>query len=485
MEFDRAVLDEMAQIALKSARLAGADYADIRIVEGRQQSLFARNERIAGINDSGDKGFGVRCLANGAWGFASSSVLTPESVQNVAKQAAEIARASSIAKVRNVDLAPEPIHKSTYVTPRVTDPFEIPLESKASLLLECTDIMRKVEEVKVAIAMMYQLRSYQLYASTEGSNIFLDRLIVTAWLKADTVGNNEKQSRSYQASPQHAGWEQIIAADLVGNAPRVAQEAREKLFAEPSPTGNFDLILDPEHLHLTMHESIGHATELDRVLGYEADYAGTSFAKVEDLGKLQYGSKIVNAVADNTTPEFLASTGFDDDGVEGQKWDIIREGVLVDFTTSRETAPQIGSNRSHGSCRADGWENSPILRIPNLGILPNKGTPEELIADTKDGILIHGSGTWSIDQRRLNFQFGGDLFYRIKNGKRAGMLKDVIYRSSTPVFWNACDAICGPEDWRAFGVLNCGKGQPGQTGFMSHYSATSRFRKIEVGRGEE
>jgi len=265
----------------------------------------------------------------------------------------------------------------------------------------------------------------------------------------------------------------------------VAEEARLKLYAEPGPEGEMDLVLDPDHLHLTIHESIGHATELDRVLGYEADYAGTSFATPEKLGKFRYGSKLIHAVADNTRPEFLASTGFDDEGVEAQKWDIIREGILVGYGTGREVASVIGDGRSHGTCRAEGWWNSPIVRIPNLGILPHQGTPEELIADTRDGIFIQGAGTFSIDQQRLNFQFGGDMFWRIRDGRLCEPLKNVIYQSSTPVFWNACDAVCGPEDWRAVGLLNCGKGQPGQSGMMSHYSSTSRFRGIKVARGQQ
>lgn len=484
MEVSRDRLKEWASLALDAAKEAGASYADIRLISSRSQWIFARNERLANVNDNDSFGFGVRCLANGAWGFASSAVLNVDSVRSVARHAAQIAKASALTKEREVRLAAEPTRKASYQTPRRIDPFSVPLEKKAELLLSCTDTMKKREEIKLATGWLIQIKQNQLFCSTEGSELFRDRVIVEAAIRANAVGGGERQSRGYSAKAMHAGWEHIEACDLAGNAARVADEAIEKLSADQAPEGKLDLILDPEHLHLTIHESIGHATELDRVLGMEADYAGTSFATVDKQGKFQYGSKLVNAVADNVTQEYLASTGSDDEGVEGQKWDIIRDGVLVDYGTSREVAPMIGADRSHGTCRADGWHSIPIVRIPNLGILPNEGDPESLIADTKDGILIHGSGTWSIDQKRLNFQFGGDMFYRIKNGKRAGMLRDVVYRSSTPEFWNACDAICGPEDWRAIGVLNCGKGQPGQSGYMSHFSSTSRFRNIEVGKGE-
>jgi TldD protein len=406
-------------------------------------------------------------------------------VKAIALQATQIAKASAMAKIDDVILAEEPPHVMTHITPREIDPFSIPVDEKTNMLLQATEKMKKVPEVKLAIGFITILKQDQLYMSTDGSDIYRDRLISSGQLHCQAAGDGERQSRSYHAYGKHAGWEHILAANFGGNAERVAQEAKMKLTAESAPEGPMDLILDPEHLHLTIHESLGHATELDRVLGYEADYAGTSFATVDKMGHFQYGSKVVNVVADNTKPEFLASTGADDDGVEGQKWDIVRDGVLVDYGTSREVAPKIGAKRSHGTNRADGWHSAPIVRIPNIGLEPGKsGTPEELIADTKDGIYIEGSGTWSIDQQRLNFQFGGDMFWRIKDGKKVGLLKNVIYRASTPEFWNACDAMCGPEDWRPIGLMNCGKGQPAQTGYMTHYSSTSRFRQIEVGRGE-
>lgn len=479
------IRDLWADLALDSARAAGATYADARILRMRQQAVLARNERLHDIEDTESLGIGVRCLVDGAWGFASSSVLTDDGIQGIACRAAALARASASLKDREVVLAPEARHVAAYRTPREIDPFGVPLDVKAGLLLEANAAMLRVSEIKLAMGILQFFAQEQLFVSSDGSRIRRDRVVTQATLTAHAAGNNDRQSRIYKVSGKHAGWEHVLAGDLPGNAPRVASEARDKLFAEAGPTGNFDLILDPEHLYLTIHESIGHATELDRVLGFEADFAGTSFATLEKLGRFRYGSGIVNVVADTVTPEYLASLGFDDEGVEAQRWDIIREGILVDYATGREFAPYIGAERSHGTCRAEGWWSFPIVRIPNIGILPGRGTPEELIADTKDGIFIQGSGFGSIDQKRMNFQFGGDLFWRIKNGKKVALLKNIMYQSNSPAFWNACDAICGPDDWRAVGEIYCGKGQPYQRGMMSHYSSTSRFRGIEIRRGQE
>ncbi len=484
MNAPRDLWSEAGHAALEVARTAGADYADVRLMRLRRQSIWARNDRIHYLGDEDSSGIGVRCLVQGAWGFAAASGIGPERARQVAARAADMARAASGAKERDVVLAPEPPHVAEWVTPRVRNPFDVPLAEKTALLLEANEIMRKVPEVKVAMAGLMQVEEETRFLSSEGADIHRDRLFTGGSIHAAAVGNEDRQTRSYEITGRHAGWEHVLAGDLRGHAARVAEEARMKLFAAPGPVGKYDLVLDPDHSHLTIHESIGHATELDRVLGYEADYAGTSFATPEKLGKFRYGSKLVHVVADNTQPEFLASTGFDDEGVEGQKWDIIRDGILVGYGTGREVASIIGDPRSHGACRAEGWWNAPIVRMPNIGLLPGQGNPADLIADTKDGIYIQGAGTFSIDQQRVNFQFGGDMFWRIRDGRIVEPLKNVIYQCNTPVFWNACDAICGPEDWRAVGLVNCGKGQPSQSGRMSHYSATSRFRGIDVARGQ-
>ncbi len=473
-----------ARVALEAARSAGADYVDVRVLSHRSQTIWARNERIHDLRDEESLGLAVRCLYHGAWGFAGASRADPASARSTARRAAEMARGASVGEGRRVALVPEPPHVAAHITPRRQDPFAVSLGTKTGLLLAANEAMRRVPEVRLALSNLMHLQQASLFLSSEGAEIYRDRLISAGSMTAFAVGNGDRQSRTYEIAGRHAGWEHIEQGDLLSQAPRVAEEARLKLFAAPGPAGPTDLVLDPEHLYLTIHESIGHATELDRVLGYEADYAGTSFATTEKLGRFRYGSNLVNVVADNTAPEFLASLGFDDEGVAGQKWDIIRDGILVGYSTSREVASAIGENRSRGSCRAFGWWNAPIVRIPNLGLMPGQGAPADLIADTRRGIFIQGRGTFSIDQQRVCFQFGGDLVWRIQDGKLVEPLKDVVYRSTTPVFWNACDAVCGPEDWRTFGLLNCGKGQPGQPGQMTHYAATSRFRGIEVGPGQ-
>lgn len=474
--------ESLAPIALEKMRAWGADYADVRIQVHREQDVFVRNDRVHLHSDQESQGFGVRVLVNGSWGFAASARLDPASIDGAARRAVAMGRAGASVRGRIVDLAPEDRHLIEYHAPCRVDPFGVPLAEKSALLLEAAARMRQVPEVKEAWALLRLLAEDQLFHSTEGSRIRRSRVVPYAMLIARAAGNGDVQSRTYDTWGRHAGWEFILEADLPGHAARVAREAKEKLSAEEVPEGEYDLILDPEHLALTMHESIGHATELDRVLGYEADFAGTSFATTEKLGNFRYGSPHVNVVADNTNPEYLASLGCDDEGVGAQRWDIIRDGVLAGYATSREVAGNIGETRSRGSCRAEGWWAPPIVRIPNLGLEPGRGRLADLIADTANGIYIEGRGSFSIDQQRLDFQFGGDMFWRVERGRKTALLKDVLYRSRTPLFWNACDAVCGPEEFRALGILNCGKGQPAQRGMMTHFSSPARFRRIMVGR---
>ncbi len=481
---DAGTAKDFCETVLKAAKSAGADYVDVRLIRTREQSLYARNNRLAELADDLSAGFGVRCLYRGAWGFASSSIVSPESAQTTAQLAVEIAKASARSVVEPVVLVTEPVHATgKYITPRVVDPFGIPLAKKAEILLTANAQMQKIPEVKVAFGQMLFIQTDKYFASSEGSFIQIDGLISTAELTANAAGNNDQQSRTYEIFPRHAGWEYIEQGNFGAQAERVAQEAKLKLTAQASPQGKYDLVLDGSNLFLTIHESVGHATELDRVLGYEADYAGTSFATTDKLGNFKYGSQYVNLVADNLYPEGLASTGFDDDGVACQRWDIVKEGTLVGYSTNREVAAKINQTRSRGSSRAQGWDAIPIVRIANVGLAPGSGTPAELIKDVKDGIYIEGNGTFSIDQRRLNFQFGGDMFYRIRNGEKAEVLKDVVYRGVTPQFWGSCDGVAGAEYWKPYGVLNCGKGQPAQSGRMTHGAAPARFRQIDVAPG--
>jgi TldD protein len=474
---------DLARLAIDAASGCGAAYADVRIVHYRRQDLSAEDRRLAGFVDADDLGFGIRVLVDGAWGFAGSGQLTKDEIKRVAAEAVAIARASASVMKQPVTLAHEPVRQDRFSSDVAIDPFSIDPDQKTGLLLEINEGLLKNEGIRKAHGWMTIRRAQRLYISTEGHDLESDVTSTGCGFGATAVGPTDARSRTYELPPRTLGWENIDREVLLGNVERVADQAVAHLHAPECPDGLFDLVLDPGHLALTMHESVGHATELDRVLGYEESLAGRSFVKPEDLGRLKYGSPIVNFVADNTLPGGLATHGFDDEGVEGQCWNIIEDGFLQAFGTGREVAAEIGDDRSHGSCRADHWSSIPIVRIPNLSLAPGKHplVPEELIADTKDGIYIEGRGSFSIDQMRCNFQFGGDAFWRIKNGKRAGMLKNVTYQSMTTDFWGACDAICDQRHWIPNGILNCGKGDPGQVSQMTHGAATARFRNIKVG----
>ncbi|MFN7973360.1 MAG: TldD/PmbA family protein [Acidobacteriota bacterium] len=470
----------LCALAIDTLQKAGASYGDIRLARYRSQWIGTRDERVEGIHDSESFGFGVRAIAAGSWGFAASSVVTESEVVRVAREAVAIAKASALAKTEDVKLSDEPVHRDVCLTPMVRDPFAIPLDAKLDLLVKVNDVLKKVPAIEVAEGYLVFSRKHQFFASTEGSDIEIDMTRSWGGYTATAVAADDSQERSYEATPMNAGWEHIEESDFLGNAERVAAQAAEKVRAENGPEGVYDLVLDPDHLCLTIHESAGHPSELDRALGWEANYAGTSFLVPDELGKLKYGSKVVNIVADNTRPGSLASTGYDDDGAECQRVDIVREGVFVGFSTSREFAPKIGVKRSGGSCRADSWSSIPLLRIANVGLEPGDAKLDALIGDTKKGIAIEGRGSWSIDQKRYNFQFGGDCFWEIANGRKTRMLKNVLYQGITPEFWGSCDAVCDASHWRPTGVTNCGKGQPGQSGQMTHGASHARFRGVKV-----
>jgi TldD protein len=352
------------------------------------------------------------------------------------------------------------------------------------LLLETMEILHRQAGIARSSAMLWARRDKKLFASTEGSNIQFDLLAVHGEFDATAVHDGRFASRSFNTPHLRTGYELIEEARFLHEAPRIAQEAFEKVNAPPVEAGQYDLLLDPEHLSLTIHESCGHPSELDRALGYEANYAGTSFLTPDKLGVFRYGSPHVNLTADNTEPETLAATGYDDDGVSCQRWDIIREGRFVGYCTNREVAPKIGHPRSRGSNRADSWASMPIVRIANIGLEPGTSTVNDMIVDIRRGIAIEGHGSFSIDQRRYNFQFGGDAFWLIENGRRTHMLRDVIYHGITPEFWGRCDAVADASHRRRFGFITCGKGQPGQSGWMTHAAAHARFRNISVIRGK-
>ncbi|MDH4153188.1 MAG: TldD/PmbA family protein [Nitrospira sp.] len=476
--------DEFAELALKRITAAGAEYGDIRIQDSRTEHIEGEDRRIASIRDIHDIGFGVRVLYHGAWGFAASSILSLEEVPRVADLAVEIARGSASVALEKVRLVPEPVHRDSVVTPYRIDPFTVPLEKKTDLLLNVMETLHRQEDIARSKASLWARRDRKLFVSTEGSRIEFDLLAGQGDCTATALYESRFASRSFNTPHLRQGYELIEEADLVREASRVADQAIEKVKAPVVDGGLFDLVLDPEHLSLTIHESCGHPSELDRALGYEANYAGTSFLTTEKLGKFRYGSAHVNLVADDTEPDTLAATGYDDDGVQCQKWDIVREGIFVGYCTNREVATKIGAARSHGSNRADGWGSVPIVRIANIGLEPGSATVDQLIVGVKRGIYIEGHGSYSIDQRRYNFQFGGDAFWLIENGRRTHMVRDVIYHGITPEFWNSCDGVAEQSARRRYGFITCGKGQPGQSGWMTHAASTARFRQVQVIRGE-
>jgi len=477
---DPRAFPALAEVALERLRAGGAEYGDIRLLATQQQTVSAEDRRISGIDDEFDTGYGIRALYRGAWGFAAGAEMTPEAVRATADRAVEVAKASHLLMNTPVRLVPEPRHIDRFVTPRQTDPFNVALDEKAALLLGLSETVQRQPEVKRSSAYLWAQRDQKFFASTEGSRIDLDLLAVGGGFSATAVGDGEFQSRDFSVPLRRAGYEHVLAFGMPSQAERVAAQAVEKLHAEQPTPGTYDLVLDPEHLSLTIHESCGHPSELDRVLGYEANYAGTSFLTPEKLGSFHYGSKHVNLVADNTRPGALASTGYDDDGVACQRWDIVREGVFSGYCTNREVAGAIGQKRSRGSCRADSWASVPIVRISNIGLEPGLETLDSLLAGVERGIYIEGHGSFSIDQKRYNFQFGGDAFWEIVNGKRTRMLKNVIYQGLTPEFWNRCDGVADKAHWQEHGFTSCGKGQPGQSGWMTHAAAHARFRGVNV-----
>ncbi|MDD3533980.1 MAG: TldD/PmbA family protein [Candidatus Cloacimonetes bacterium] len=472
-------------LAMNAASSLGAEYADIRIQKTTDQVIFLRNLSLKSAHTSVLDGYGIRVFKEGAWGFAHNNVFSDEAVLATVQKAFDIATLSaSVNKKKKLRLAPERSYIATWKTPVRIDPFDVPLSEKVDLMMEVNRTMLAFDGIKQAVFYMIMHKDEKLFASTLGTRLDITHQFIDPMIIATAIHDGDSQSRTFDEGGRAVGWEWIQNLNLIDKAKQIAEEALIKVKSESlGPETRRTLILDPNHLGLTMHESVGHPTELDRVLGWEADFAGVSFATPEKLKNFRYGSEIVNFVGDNTLAEGLATHGFDDDGVPGQKWHIIKDGVLNEYGSTRDTAMEIDLGYSRGCNRATYYYDQPINRIPNLYLLPGTQplTPSELIADTEDGVYIQGRGSFSIDQHRVNFQFGGDFFWEIKNGKLIRPLKKVLYKSCNPEFWNSCDAICDERFWRPFGVVNCGKGQPSQTARMTHGSAPARFRNIRVG----
>lgn len=479
---------ELLKLACNHATKSGCQFADARYLSIRKQRVVSRDHALANCSDSDDRGFGVRVLYQGAWGFACSPVYTTDEVARVVALALRIARASAMAlRAGGVSWAPEKALKLDYKSSCQQDPFDVALEHKADLLIAANEVMLNNKLVKRAQGYLLFKRVQRWYVNSEGSELHSDVTSSESEIWAIAVGNDDFQQRNWQAPASTRGFESYSKQEFVGQAERIATQAEEKLSAKLAPEGYFDIVTDSENLSLTIHESVGHATELDRVMGYEVSLAGASFVTRDKKGEFQYGSDQVTLVADNTLEHGLATQGFDDDGVPGQRWDIVKDGIFQTYSSGREFAHYIGEERSRGSCRADHWSSIPIVRIPNLILMPGKKplSPDELFADIKHGLYFEGMDSFSIDQWRLNFQFGGNAVWEIKNGKKAGMLKAALYQSRTPDFWNACDATCDENHWRAHGVTNCGKGDPMQVAQMTHGAAPTRFRNIRICRGRD
>jgi TldD protein len=482
---EAGVLDVVRR-AVEVARAAGADYADARWVLEETESLSVKNQEMEGIDRSRSAGVGIRVLVNGYWGFAATARSEDdEQLELTARLAVDIARAAARLPADPVELVDvEPV-TATWETRLQEDPFTVSLEEKVSLLMEASRRMQEVEGLAFAQAMLDFYRRRQAFASSEGAAI---EQIVThsgGGIEAVAVGEGELQRRSFPNSFRGhlaaAGYEHIRGLSLVEEAERVAAEAVELLSAPDCPSEETTLILDGPQMVLQVHESIGHPIELDRVLRMEEAYAGTSFLSPEDRGRLQYGSDAITVTADATLPSGLGSFGYDDEGVPAQRIPVIEEGRFRNFVSSRETAAAIGEPVSNGTMRADGWQNLPLIRMTNINLEPGEGTLAELIADTKDGIFMSTNTSWSIDDKRVNFQFGCEIAWRIKDGKLTQMYRNPNYTGITTEFWGSCDAVCGPEEWTVWGTPNCGKGQPGQTARVGHGTAPARFRGVRVG----
>jgi TldD protein len=475
---------ELAERALNRAQLLGAQYADVRVVDRHYETVATRDGRPDGLSRDRSRGFGVRVLYQGAWGFASSSRLEPAEVDRVTALAVEIAKASLLTQREKASLGEPIVVKGRYETPLVEDPFLVPVEEKLATLLAAEAEMRAVPGVRVTSGTIGCQRETKLFMSTEGS--FIEQVLTETGcgIEATAVGDAEVQTRSYPNSfGRHQathGYDLVRRLDLPGNARRIAEEAVALLSAPQCPSAVTTLILDPTQLALQIHESIGHAIELDRVFGYEAAYAGTSFLSPGMRDTFTYGSEIVNVAADATLPGGLGTFGWDDEGVPAQRVPIIARGEFKGFLSCRETAARLGQP-SGGMARADGWNRIPMVRMTNVSLEPGTSSLAEMIADTEDGVYMHTNRSWSIDDKRVNFQFGCQIAWEVKHGKLGRILKNPTYTGITPRFWAGCDAIAGRDEWEIWGTPNCGKGQPLQVAHTGHGASPARFRNVQVG----
>ena len=487
---------ELMQVALDVAKSSGASYADVRVAARRQQNVNTRDKIVQGASDSDTFGLGVRTLVDGAWGFAATSNLNKDAVAAVAKSAIEQSRANRASQLKPVMLAPTPGNQiGEWKSPIQIDPFTISMADKAALLLDANAAAAKVKGVRNVSSSMFFLREEKTLMTSDGSNIVqtIYRTYPSMSVTAVSDDFTDFQSRqSNDIAPMGLGYEHVLNSKLTENATRWANDAVQKLSAKPVEPGRYDLILHPSNMWLTIHETVAHPTELDRAMGYEANYAGTSFVAPPEkvLGQLKFGSPIMNIVGDREQPGSLGAIGWDDEAVKPTKFDIIKDGVFVDYQTTREQATmldwyykKIGKPvKSYGCSYAQSWSDVQFQRMPNVSMQPGKNDYvwEDIIAQTDKGIAIVGDGSFSIDQQRYNGQFAGQVFYEIKGGKIVGMLKDVAYQFKTPEFWGSMDVIGGPRSYHLGGAFGDAKGQPGQSNAVSHGCPPARFKQVNI-----
>ena len=476
---------DLGKLGLDEAVKAGASYADVRIGEILNEILTVKNGIPEEVNFSQTKGFGIRVMANGSWGFAGSVDLTRKEVAEIAQKAVAIAKASAKVKKKAVSLREAAARKDKYSTKMKKDPFKVPLEEKMDILMETERTLAKQSSlIKVSYAFFRAMQEKKLFMSTEGAEIHQNINWGGGGVLAVAIRNGEVQRRSYPSSFRGnfatSGYEFFESLDLLGHARRVGEDAVQLLEAKKCPSTKTNLIITGDQLALQIHESCGHPTELDRALGMEADYAGTSFLSPDKLGKYRYGSEHVTIVADATVPGGLGTFGYDDEATPARKVPLVEDGRFVGYQSSRETAWLLGLKESSGGMRADSPLAIPLIRMTNINLLPGKWKAKEIIEDTQDGVLMETNRSWSIDDRRLNFQFGTEIGWEIKKGCKNAMIRNPTYTGITPEFWGSCDAV-SKDDWKMWGTPNCGKGVPGQVMYVGHGCGTARFGNVRVG----
>jgi len=501
-DVDVAIKKRMSDVALNAARAKGATYTDVRLGRYLNEFVVTRDKNIENIVDTESYGMGIRVIANGCWGFAATDKLDNDSIARAAELAVAIAKENSRIQTDPVQLAPQKGYgEVTWKTPIERNAFEVPMKEKTDLLLSVNDAAFK-NGANYVNSVLFMVNEQKYFASTDGS--YIDQDIHRIWPVFGVTKIDEKsgkfETRSSLSAPRGMGYEYLMPKesekiksqttlyrdryDMLEDAGAAALQAAEKLKAKSVEPGKYDLVLDPSHLWLTIHESVGHPSELDRVLGYEANFAGTSFLTLDKwkTGKFNFGSKNVNIVADKLQPGSLGAVGYDDEGVGTKQWDIIKDGILVNYQAIRDQAHIIGLKESQGCCYSQSWRDVQFQRMPNISLQPGKEklSPADMIRNVEKGIYIIGDSSFSIDQQRYNFQFSGQLYYEIKNGKIVGMLNDVAYQANTQEFWNACSAVCDKDDYRLGGSFFDGKGQPMQASAVSHGSSTARFNGVNV-----